>query len=81
MKKALLVLAVAGFLASCDNDGGDAAKKTKDSLDSIENAKKNMIDSNANKAKDAVEQTTDAQKQMVDTMHKNDGKDTTKPKM
>lgn len=75
MKKVFMLLAVAGFLVSCDN-AADAEKKTKDSLDSVENAKKNVIDSTSDKAKDSVTQTIDAQKDLADSLNK--GADTTK---
>lgn len=74
MKKVLMVLAVAGFLVSCDN-AADAEKRTKDSLDSVEKATKNVIDSNANQAKDSVDNKIDAQKEIVDSLNK--GKDST----
>jgi hypothetical protein len=73
MKKVFMLLAVAGFLASCNNSA-DSEKRTKDSLDSIKNATTNVIDSSAEKMKDSVDQTIDAQKQIVDSLHK----DTTK---
>lgn len=69
MKKVFVVLAAAVFLVSCDN-AADTETTTKDSLDSIENAKKSMIDSTADQAKDSVDQTIDAQKNMVDSMNK-----------
>lgn len=74
MKKAFLVLAVAGFLVSCDN-AGDAEQRTKDSLDSVQKATANKIDSNANNMKDSLDNKIDAQKNMVDSLNK----DTTKP--
>jgi hypothetical protein len=68
MKKLFLVFAVAGFLTACDN-AADGDNSTKDSLDSVENAKKEMIDSNAAQAKDSVEQIIDAKKDMVDSLN------------
>ena len=72
MKKAFLVLAVAGFLASCDN-AGDGEKRTKDSLDSVAKAQKEAVNNQADKTKDSIDKTKDAQKDMVDSLNK--GKD------
>ncbi len=74
MKKVFMVLAVAGFLVSCDNAANSEAR-TKDSLDSVEKAQKAMVNDQADKSKDSIDQKTDAQKDMVDSMHK--GVDTT----
>ena len=79
MKKVFAVLAVAGFLASCNN-AGDATKRTNDSLDSVKKATVNVIDSTKDKSIDSVKQTINAQKDMNDSMHK-EMKDTTKSKM
>ena len=64
-----MLLAVAGFVVSCDN-AADTEKRTKDSLDSVEKAKKEMVNENADRAKDSIDQTIDAQKNMVDSMNK-----------
>lgn len=74
MKKLFFLFVVAGFVASCDN-AADSGQSVKDSLDSIENAKKEMIDSAASEAKDSIEQRIDAKKEMVDSL--NLGQDTT----
>lgn len=74
MKKVFMVLAVAGFLVSCDN-AGSTADRMKDSLDSVEKVQKAMVNDQADKSKDSIDQTKDAQKDMVDSMNK--GVDTT----
>lgn len=68
MKKVLMVVAVAGFLASCNN-AADSEARAKDSLDSVAKAQKSMVNDQADKSKDSIEQTKDAQKNMVDSMH------------
>lgn len=68
MKKLLFVLMIAGTTVACNN-AADAEQRLKDSLDSVENAKKDMIDSVASEAKDSVEQSIDAKEEMVDSMH------------
>ena len=69
MKKFFGILAIAGVLVACNN-AADTEKRTKDSLDSVENAKKSMIDSTADKAKDSVEQNIEAKKEVVDSINK-----------
>lgn len=69
MKKFLGILAIAGTLAACDN-AANSEQRTKDSLDSVENAKKAMIDSTAEQRKDSIEQNIEAKKDMVDTMNR-----------
>lgn len=78
MKKVFAVLAIAGFVASCNN-AADTEKRTNDSLDSVKKATTNMIDSTKDKSIDSVNQTINAQKDMNDSMHK--GTDTSKSKM
>ena len=78
MKKVFAVLAIAGFITSCNNAANSEAR-TKDSLDSVAKAQKSMVNDQADKSKDSIEQTKDAQKNMVDSMNK--GMDTTKSKM
>jgi hypothetical protein len=68
MKKLFILFVVAGFFASCDN-AAENGQTTKDSLDSVENAKKEMIDSSATEAKDSIEQRIDAKKEMVDSLN------------
>jgi hypothetical protein len=74
MKKFLGILAIAGTLVACDNTAGSEAR-TKDSLDSVAKAQKEVVNESADKSKDSIEQTKDAQKEMVDSMNK--GTDTT----
>ena len=69
MKKMILIVAVAGFFASCSNSG-DAAKQVKDSLDSVTKLKKESIDNSANKAKDTIEKANDSIKKRIDTSGK-----------
>ena len=66
MKKVFAVLAVAGFLAACNNGAGDAKKDStvsaidstksamKDSVNAQADSTKKMIDSSAKAAKDSV---------------------------
>ncbi|GAA4747982.1 hypothetical protein [Flavisolibacter ginsenosidimutans] len=69
MKKALLVLAVAGFFASCSNSS-DAAKNTKDSIDSVAKLQKESVSNAADTAKKNIEQMADSAKKQVDSTHK-----------
>lgn len=75
MKKVLMVIAIAGFMASCNN-AADTEARTKDSLDSIGKLQKESVENAADTAKKNIDSTTEAQKNMVDSMNK--GVDTTK---
>lgn len=68
MKKLALFLFVAAFAVACDN-AADAEQRAKDSLDSVKNAKVDMIDSTADQRIDSVEQNIEAQKEMVDSLN------------
>lgn len=74
MKKVLMVVAVAGFMASCNN-AADTEARLKDSLDSIGKLQKESVENAADTAKKNIEETIDAKKDMVDSMNK--GTDTT----
>ncbi|MDB5205324.1 MAG: hypothetical protein JWR72_399 [Flavisolibacter sp.] len=69
MKKVLMVIAVAGFMASCNNEA-DSTTRTKDSLDSVTKATTNAIDSNANQATEKVENLNDSTKNLLDSTNK-----------
>ena len=75
MKKVLMVIAIAGFMASCNN-AADTEARTKDSLDSIGKLQKESVENAADTAKKNIDSTTEAQKNRVDSMNK--GVDTTK---
>ena len=69
MKKVLMVVAVAGFMASCNN-AADSEARTKDSLDSVTKATTNAIDSSADKAVEKVENLNDSTKNLLDSTNK-----------
>lgn len=72
MQKLIFSLAVATLLIACDN-AGDGATTTRDSLDSVANAKKDRIDSTAEMRKDVIDSTTQRQKDAledVDSMNR-----------
>ena len=71
MKKFLGILAIAGVLVACNNSA-DSATNTKDSLDSVENAKKDAVDSSADATINKIDSTYDAKKDSVtkDSTHK-----------
>ncbi len=65
MKKFLMVIAVAGFLVSCNN-AADTEKRLKDSTDSATKAQKEMVEQSSDKSKDSLEQKRDATKDSID---------------
>jgi len=65
MKKFILSAVVAFSLLACDNAANTEAR-TKDSLDSIANAKKEKIDSSAEERKDVIDSTTQLQKEAAE---------------
>lgn len=69
MKKYLGILLIAGSLVACNNSA-ETTDNTKDSLDSVDKAKKEMVDSSAEAKKDIIDSTTEAKKDMVDSMNK-----------
>jgi len=75
MKKLFIVLAAAGFLTACNNTA-DTTDNAKDSLDSIENAKKEAIDSSSKEQKQQIDSTTDAKKEALDRKDSANRKDT-----
>jgi cell division protein FtsX len=74
MKKVLMVVAVAGFLVSCDN-AADSAARTKDSLDSVTKLQKESVENASDTAQKNLDQMNEAKKDMVDSLNK--GADTT----
>jgi hypothetical protein len=67
MKKLLIVLAIAGAFASCNNSAETTGER-KDSIDSIANEKKEAIDSTADQNKEAVDSLSDAKKENIEAM-------------
>jgi hypothetical protein len=54
MKRLLIILAVAGTLAACNNSA-DSTEQQKDSLDSLASEKKERIDSTTEQKKEALD--------------------------
>lgn len=69
MKKVLAVLAIAGFMASCNN-AADTEKRTKDSIDSVAKLQKESVSNAADTAKKNIDQMADSAKKQVDSTHK-----------
>jgi hypothetical protein len=65
MKRLLIIFAVAGSLAACNNSANSTGDR-KDSLDSMANEKKDMVDSNAQQQKDKIDSTTELKKDAID---------------
>ena len=66
MKKILALAVLAVSLVAC-NESADSAARAKDSLDSIANAKIEVIDSSADAKIDAIDSTTEAKKEALDS--------------
>lgn len=66
MKKILAIAVLAVSLVAC-NESADSAARAKDSLDSIANAKIEVIDSSADARIDAIDSTTEAKKDALDS--------------
>ena len=65
MKKFLGILVIAGSLVAC-NDSSTAVDNTKDSLDSVEKAKKEMVEDKSDSTQKAIDSTYDAKKDSLD---------------
>ena len=61
MKKFLGVLVIAASLVACNNSA-DTVHNTKDSLDSVEKAKKDMVENAADSTINKIDSTYDAAK-------------------
>jgi len=76
MKRILVMFALAGTLAACNNSA-DSTSEKKDSLDSMASEKKEMVDSSAEQKKDMIDSTTEKKKDAIDRMDSINRKDTT----
>jgi len=75
MKRILVMFALAGTLAACNNSA-DSTSEKKDSLDSMASEKKEMVDSSAEQKKDMIDSTTEKKKDAIDRMDSLNKKDT-----
>ena len=74
MKRILVMFALAGTLAACNNSADSSAEK-KDSLDSMATERKDMVDSSAEQKKDMIDSTTEKKKDAIDRMDSLNKKD------
>ena len=75
MKKVLLIVAIAGAFAACNN-ASDSVQDKKDSIDSLASEKKETIDSSAEQRKAAVDSMTEKKKETLNRMDSLNKKDT-----
>jgi hypothetical protein len=64
-KRFLLIFALAGSLAACNNSADTTGEK-KDSIDSMASEKKDVIDSSAEQRKDMVDSSAEKKKDALD---------------
>ena len=64
MKKILGILLIAGSLVAC-NDNAASVDNTKDSLDSVEKAKKDQVENTSDSLQNKIDSTYDAKKDSV----------------
>ncbi|HEY0354737.1 MAG TPA: hypothetical protein VGC29_00955 [Flavisolibacter sp.] len=64
MKKLLMMAVIAAGLVACNNSA-ESTDNTKDSLDSIANAKKEAIDSTAEQRKENIDSLTELKKDQL----------------
>lgn len=69
MKRILVMFALAGSLAACNNSANSTGEK-KDSLDSLASEKKEVVDSNAQLQKDRIDSSTEHKKDAIDSLNK-----------
>jgi len=65
MKRLVIIIALAGFFAACNNSADSTAEK-KDSIDSMATEKKEAIDSSAEQKKDMVDSSAEKKKDALD---------------
>jgi ABC-type transporter Mla subunit MlaD len=73
MKRILAMASLVLVFASCDNAGGSAADRIKDSLDSVKNLKIESVNEAAAAAKDTIRGRHDSLNQAVDSLAKRTG--------
>jgi hypothetical protein len=61
-----MLIAVAGIFTACNNTA-DTARTEKDSLDSVANARKDIIDSTAEQRKENIDSMTGVKKDLLDS--------------
>jgi hypothetical protein len=65
MKRFLMIFALAGALAACNNSADTTGEK-KDSIDSMASEKKEMVDSSAEQKKDVIDSTAEQKKEALE---------------
>lgn len=77
MKRILVIFALAGSLAACNNSANTTGDQ-KDSLDSIASEKKDVVDSTAEQQKDRIDSNTERKKDAIDKMDSLNRRDSVK---
>lgn len=68
MKRFVFAFSTVLALASCNNSGGNAEQRIKDSLDSLKNLKIESVNDAAQQATDTIEKHHDSLNKMIDSV-------------